>query len=176
VIVVGAAIGMLSVAYVYLEPFATRYEGATARQWFKRWMKEPDLRADVVDAFGTNAVPLLGQQLKSYARAYDWSIAAPAPIKKLIVDFYLHSGERQQLATDWLTFLDARGHTVIPMLNEMGLTNTTITILCFHSPEDLDRLLTRDSSEIVKAEVEAAKLYIRRTGQLNTNRLMSLKL
>src|SRR5262245_42874774 len=97
------------------EPFAERYEGKTAKQWFVKWLREPDLSAVVVDAFETNAVPLLTRKPNSYRRACALSTVAPPPVRKLIEISLLGRGESQQLATDWLTLMDARGHKVIPI-------------------------------------------------------------
>lgn len=156
---------------IWLQPFAERYQGKTVRQWLAQWRYEPELSPDVVDAFGTNAVPELARSLNFYKRAYDVHQLNPSLGDRVFGYFKWANG--QQVAADWLTLLDQRGFVVVPILNDLEMTNWVVHVLTFRSPEELDEMVQKDTTGMLVPEVERAKAYIRSSGQLSTNRLVS---
>jgi hypothetical protein len=146
----------LLIAYSWLQPFSKKFEGKTARDWFLEWKQTRKIRADVIDAFGAEPVPmLLAEVMPTGFMRMTWAFLSHSSASSLMQR--LRIGQGTQIAVDWLTVLHHRGGEVLPAVIEAGQTNLISTIYSYHTDEELDRIIREEANSILVDQAKKAK-------------------
>jgi hypothetical protein len=154
---VAVVVVTLMVGYLWVDPFAKRYQGKTMNQWLDRAIAEGGIRTDVVMAFGEEAVP----ELLAATDRWRWLWKVTDKVsgsagEKINQGFRINA--RTHKVHDWLAVLHSEGRPVLEMLVEAEKPFVIFYVLKFCDVQELDSYVSTKSGLIQEQAVVVRKM------------------